>query len=126
MLAISQAGGKIFRNNTGSAWIGKSYVAPRAMTVNLNKGDVVVYQGRFFNAGLCVGSSDLIGLKPVKITPEMVGITIAVFVACEAKKPGGKASAEQIAFLEMVNEAGGIGFIATSEDEAIKFLNWKI
>lgn len=34
------------------------------------------------------GIPDRVGFIPVKVTPEMVGTTIGVFVAIEAKKPG--------------------------------------
>lgn len=35
-----------------------------------------------------VGIPDVVGCKPVKITPEMVGTTIGVFFAVETKAPG--------------------------------------
>lgn len=109
---------RVFRNNTGNAWIGKSYVVPKAMSINVNKGDVVVYQARFFTAGLCKGSSDIIGFKSVVITPEMVGKTVAIFIAPEVKTATGKISPEQEAFINTVNRFGGIAAIVKSEAEA--------
>lgn len=128
MLTLSKFPGvRVFRNNTGAAWIGKSFVAPRAMQVNVNKGDVIVYQGRYFVAGLCVGSSDIIGFKSVTVTPEMVGKTVAIFIANEVKTPTGKISPEQQIFLDVVNNHGGIGFVARSEDDAKKMMDgWNI
>lgn len=126
MLTLSKFPGvRVFRNNTGSCWIGKSYVVPKAMQVNVNKGDVIVYQGRYFVAGLCVGSSDIIGFKSVTVTPEMVGKTVAIFMANEIKTPTGKATPEQISFVEMVNRFGGIGMIARSEEEAAELFKQK-
>lgn len=54
------------------------------------------------------GASDLIGFMPVTITPEMVGKTVAVFVAVEVKTEAGIVSDEQSAFLEIVKKKGGI------------------
>ena len=117
MLAIgSRPNFRIFRNNVGSAWIGKSKKFTKKQTVNVESGDVLVQQGRFFEAGLCPGSSDLIGLEAVKITPDMVGRTIAVFVAVEVKTIGGKVRKEQINFLGMINRFGGKGIICRDEN----------
>lgn len=117
---------RLFRNNTGSAWIGKSAKFNKRQSVIVEAGDVLVQQGRFFNAGLCLGSSDLIGFKTVEITPEMVGKKIAVFSGVEVKTKTGKTSKEQIAFINMINKNGGIGFVATDEDEALEFINRKL
>lgn len=116
---------RVFRNNSGAAWIGKSKKFTTPATVNVKAGDVLIQNARFFTAGLCVGSSDLIGFKSVKITPEMVGNTVAIFSAAEIKTASGKASKEQIAFIEMVNRFGGIGFFARTEEEALNFINKK-
>jgi hypothetical protein len=39
--------------------------------------------------GLCKGSSDLIGLRSLEITPELVGLRLAQFVALEVKAAQG-------------------------------------
>lgn len=119
-------GVRLFRNNTGTAWQGNgSFTATKAETVNVQKGDVVIRQGRIIHFGLCKGSSDLIGFKSVTVTPEMVGQNIAVFTAAEIKTKTGRATPEQIAFVETVNRFGGIGIIARSEDEAEELFNKK-
>lgn len=41
----------------------------------------------------------------------------AIFLAIEVKRPGGKLSPEQAAFLDDVNRAGGLGFKATSVED---------
>lgn len=114
---------RLFRNNIGNAWIGKSVKFTQRQTVVVNPGDVLVQQGRFFNAGLCVGSSDLIGLKSIVVTPDMIGKKIAIFTAIEAKTKTGKPSTEQVNFINMVNSLGGIAFIAKSDLEANEFIN---
>lgn len=115
MLALSKiTKSKVFRNNTGMGWQGKSKQTPQ--------GDRLIVDPRPLHAGLCTGSSDLIGWTPIKITPEMVGKTIGVFTAIEVKKPGGRISKPQLNFIRRVNEDGGIAGIATSENEAINLI----
>ena len=64
------------------------------------------------------GSSDLIGFKRVKITQEMVGKSIAVFLAIEVKTDKGYATNEQKDFIAFVKEAGGLAGIARSPEDA--------
>jgi len=106
---------RVFRNNVGKCWIGASKSFTKPQTVNVKSGDVLIQNARFFDAGLCVGSSDLIGLQAVKITPEMVGTEIACFVAIEVKLPSGRVQENQINFLEMVRKLGGKGVICRDE-----------
>jgi len=123
MIAIGKIKGvRIFRNNVGVSWTGKSVQFSTSRTVNVEKGDVLIKNGRVFHAGLCTGSSDLIGLKSEIVTQEMVGKKVAIFVATEVKTKTGKASKEQIAFIEMVNNLGGRGFIVTDETQATEYL----
>lgn len=107
---------RIFRNNVGKCWIGASKSFTKPQTVNVKAGDVLIQNARYFDAGLCVGSSDLIGLESVKITPEMVGTEIAMFVAIEVKLPSGRVQQNQINFLEMVKKLGGKGLIVRDEN----------
>lgn len=59
--------------------------------------------------GLCVGSSDLIGI----VSPH------GRFLALEVKSATGKPTPQQLAFLQMVNDMGGIGRLVRSVDEAL-------
>lgn len=70
-------------------------------------------------------SSDDIGYTKVKITPEMVGQTLAVFTSIEYKKPGFKIKsiypeksreAKQLVWNNMVVEAGGIAGFACDKE----------
>ena len=91
MLALSEAGCLIWRNNTG---------------VLKNAAGIPI---RF---GLCVGSSDLIGIAPG-----------GRFLAVEIKTPKGKATPEQLRFIEAVRARGGIAGIARSPAEALALLS---
>ncbi len=90
MLALSDAGCLIWRNNTG--------VLPDRQGVPI----------RF---GLCVGSSDLIG-----ITPD------GRFLAIETKTAKGRIRPEQQRFIDAVRAKGGIAGIARSPEDALDLL----
>lgn len=82
-----------------------------------NTGALKDATGRLVRYGLCPGSSDLIGLRQVTITPDMVGQTMGVFVAIEVKDQG-RLTEQQRAFLAMVQQAGGLAGVARSVDDA--------
>jgi hypothetical protein len=103
MIATSKMGARIFRNTRG-------------LFLTLDAS-------RKVRAGLqAPGASDLIGFVPVTITPEMVGRTIAVFVAAEVKTLTGRASPEQLNFIDFVQKSGGIAGVCRSAEDAEKLL----
>lgn len=106
MLALSATGARVFRNNVGVAMF----------------RDAKTGEPRRVRYGLCEGSSDVIGLVPVTITPDMVGKTVAVFMAVEVKAPGGAKLKTQRSFVDMVKERGGIAGFAQSVEEAMALL----
>lgn len=79
--------------------------------------------GRLVRYGLVKGSSDLIGLKSITITPDMVGRKLAVFTAIEVKTPTGKPTPEQLHFVNRVKELGGIAGIARSVEDVLAITN---
>ncbi len=99
-LTASKMGWRLFRNNCGAL-----------------KDET----GRIVRYGLCndtpamnkrIKSSDLIGIRPVVITPDMVGTTLGQFVAREIKKAGWKYTGTarekgQLTFGEIVTSLGG-------------------
>ena len=117
MIKATGLGYRIFRNNVAKAWIGKSFEIKSDMTVKVGKGDVVIFKARRFHAGLCKGSSDLIGWKSVTITPNMVGQKIAIFTAFECKTGRLKTTEEQKRFIDAVNKFGGIAKVVRDERE---------
>jgi hypothetical protein len=68
------------------------------------------------------GTSDVIGLHTITITPDMVGRQVALFVAIEAKDKG-RPSPAQRTFLTVVHQAGGIAGVAHSVEEAQQILD---
>lgn len=100
-LALGTGPVRLFRNNTGA------FKDPRT--------------GQLVRFGLCKGSSDLIGWRSVTITPDMVGQTLAVFTAIEVKDRG-RATDDQLRFVEVVKRSGGFAGIARTIEEARKIL----
>lgn len=94
-----------------------------------NVGAMYDETGRFIRFGLAndskrlnkvVKSSDLIGLRPVLITPQMVGSIIGQFVARETKPgywryTGDSHEQAQLNFLNIVASLGGDATFANSE-----------
>lgn len=72
--------------------------------------------------GLCVGSSDLIGIRPIRITEEHVGKVIGQFVAIETKAPGmkSKATEAQKTFLALIERFGGLAALADNPEDVLK------
>ena len=83
------------------------------------------YSNKKIAAGLLAdGASDLIGFIPVVITQEMVGMTIAQFLAIESKthKKGSKASEDQKKFINFVISKGGRAGTARDNYEVEKII----
>lgn len=105
----------MFRANTGTAWTGND-------VRRLPNGSVLISDARPFSTGLPPGFSDLFGLVPVTITPEMVGQRVGIFAAIEVKGPSGRVSDQQGAFLRAVAANGGRSIVARSTEDAKKIL----
>lgn len=115
-LKASQLGARLFRNNVARGWIGKHEVYSRETTVKVFPGDVIIRQGRRLHSGLCKGSCDLIGWIPVKVTEAMLGREVAIFTGIEGKTGKQYATDEQHAFIDTVNNMGGIARILRDAD----------
>jgi hypothetical protein len=118
-IALSSIRGvRLFRNNTGQAWTG--------IVVERTAARITLAEYRPLHAGLVKGSSDLVGWRSVTITPEMVGKQVAVFTAIEAKTQTGRATNEQMIFLENVKAAGGFAGVARSPEDARKIIESRL
>jgi hypothetical protein len=78
--------------------------------------------GRYVQFGLAKGSSDLVGFKTIKITPEMIGQEVAQFVSIEIKTERGKLTEVQQNWLQKVKSSGGIVGVARSIQDALKIV----
>ena len=78
-----------------------------------NTGSLPVHTGRRVKYGLCVGSSDLIGI----LRPS------GRFFAFEVKTATGKASREQDMFIDLVRTMGGIALVVRSAEDAMSALD---
>lgn len=120
-LRASAWGSRLFRNNSG--------VLPdpntgRPVRFGLGNESPKVNQ--------VIKSSDYIGWTPVLVTPEMVGSTVAVITALEAKAVGfvpkvqyrdGSREKAQDKFMQLIIKAGGIAGFCWDEqsvDEVIR------
>lgn len=108
MLQASQRGWILWRNNVG--------VAKRQDGVPVRYGLANVSH----TMNQITKSSDLIGIRPVVITQEMVGQTIGQFVAIETKHEGwkytgGGREAAQKNYIDSVNQLGGMALFTNQK-----------
>lgn len=103
MLALSKAGCTVWRQNVGTGWVGQIQ--------RTTAGRVIIDNARVLHAGLCVGSSDIIGITPN-----------GRFLAVEVKTKTGKPTDQQQRFIAAVIKAGGIAGIARSVADALELI----
>ena len=115
MKHATRLGARLFRQQVGQGWVGKSTQFKYPGTINVEPGDVLIKKARPFHAGV-PGMSDTGGWAPVVITPEMVGSTLAVVLQAEIKE-NARPTKEQIAWIEAVRAAGGRAGIARNEED---------
>jgi hypothetical protein len=90
-------------------------LAPQYNSI-LFRNTVGVFQtkvGSMIKTGLCTGSSDLIGVTSIMIR----GNPLGVFTAIEVKAGKTRTTKEQLNFIRVVNDAGGIAMIVYSAKE---------
>lgn len=122
ILNASAIGNKLWRQNSGQGWVGKSTVIKRRETVFLNPGDVVIENARPFHSGF-VGQPDAGGWVSVVITPDMVGKTVAIACQVEVKKLDGVEAVAQQKFGEMALEMGVRWGFARSIEDSVRIMN---
>lgn len=84
-----------------------------------NQGAIPLRDGGYRRFVGLKGVSDILGILPqtVVITGEREPVTFGNLLAVETKRPGEKPRPEQQAFLDRVNELGGVGVCVHSVDE---------
>jgi hypothetical protein len=88
-----------------------------------NQGVATFAGGQRVRYGLAnPGGSDLIGLRSVVVTPEMVGQKLAIFTALEIKTPTGRMEPEQRNFIDFVQRSGGIADVVRSPEDALRLV----
>ena len=117
LIAATKSNNRLFRNNTGTGWAGKSHRFTEIKTITVMPGDMLIRNARPLKAGLAKGSSDTIGWTNVEITPEMVGKTIPVFTAVEIKTRGTRTTANQKNWADYINKENGIALIIKESEE---------
>lgn len=116
-LAASDNGVHLWRNNSGMLY---------------NQDGVPVRYGLGNDSAKInkrLKSSDLIGITPIVVTPEMVGATVGIFTAIEVKRSSWKwrATQEEIAqnnYIELVIRNGGIGAFINDVDQFKSFMRF--
>lgn len=101
MLRASALGHRLWRNNSGLARYKNDDGSMRSVKYGV----------------AAPGGSDLIGFTRVTITPDMVGDTVAIFTAVEAKTGDIGLTKEQRQFLAMVRNLGGIAIEARKVED---------
>lgn len=111
-LEASGRGARLFRNNNGAA-VDKD---GRHIRYGLGNESKQINQ--------VIKSSDLIGITPLVITPDMVGKTIGVFTAIEVKRSSWKYTGTdrekaQKAFIDIIKNLGGFAQFAADQGDLI-------
>lgn len=124
LAAATLAGSILFRANSGKAWVG------HGKPQRLADGSVMLHGARPIALGLglvsgdpVAGQGDLLGWTTITVTQDMVGCRVAVFTSIECKRTdGGRTSADQKHWLDMVQRAGGIAGVANSPEAAVQIV----
>ena len=111
-LAASREGITLWKNNVGAAWQGEM-ISANGAKVTLKSGKrltlaraIILINPRMERYGLCVGSSDLVGIVPVD--------GLGVFGGIEVKTEHDRLKPEQREFMKRVNNRGGRIIVARS------------
>lgn len=119
LIDATRRGWRLFRNSAGLAWHG---IAIKERSMAAAGRIVVLHHARRLPYGLKVGSSDLIGLRTVTITSDMVGTKIAQFVSVECKTNSYRMCTEdQKTWLTFVRRAGGYAAVGRLVEGEIEF-----
>ena len=108
----------VWRNNVGVAWQGEA--------ATLDNGNVFIERARRIRYGLMNGSSDLIGIRVVTITQDMVGKKIGQFMGVEVKTEKGLEKEAQQKFRYNVLKKKGFCVVSRSVEDICEKLEGEI
>lgn len=116
ILACSRGASRLFKLNTGVGWVG-NFKRVKAMLVAtsfrpLRAGLILA------NGDVLEGASDLNGWTSKVITPDMVGLNVAIYTVIEVKDLKGRTADHQKKFIKNVRSAGGIAGVAKTPEQA--------
>jgi len=107
-LEASRKGARLWRNNVGAAY--------------MQDGNFIRYGLANESTGVnrTIKSADLIGIRPIKVTHELLGVTIGQFVSREIKTPnwrytGSDREKAQLRWAELILSLGGDACFAIGE-----------
>ena len=115
MLAFQRKyNGRIFNNPVGTGHMGR--------VIKRDANSVTLQAPRVVSFGLATSSCDLIGIRPIVITADMIGQKIGQFVALEIKTarfkgPKTEHELKQQNFIDMVQNLGGMAKFVTCEGD---------
>jgi hypothetical protein len=120
-LAASREGMTMWKNNVGVAWQGEM-VSANGAKVTLKSGKrltlvraIILINPRMERHGLCVGSSDLVGIVPVD--------GLGVFGGIEVKTEHDTLKPDQRGFMQRVNNRGGRIIVARCPSDVKRLRN---
>lgn len=107
--AATKCNATLYVSRRGFGWVGQ--------LLDKTAKFVTLTNARRIEIGLVNGSSDLVGVTRVVVTPQMVGRTVAVFTSVEVKVGKDKLSPDQKRWLANVRRWGGIAVECRSTDD---------
>lgn len=106
----------IFRNNVGVGFQGK-------LVGKFDPESITLRFPRRIAFGLHVGSGDLIGMKQITITPDMIGKKVAAFLSVETKSETAPINYEdQINWAKQLKSFGALAGFARSIEDALEII----
>lgn len=111
-LAASSEGIRLFRNNSGAVTVNNPNGGTRHIRFGLGNESTSLNKS--------IKSSDLIGVTPIVIGAEHIGMTLGVFTAYEVKEEGWKFTGNereiaQKKFIDLIIQLGGIAKFTQGE-----------
>jgi hypothetical protein len=113
MAECSRGGTRVFRQQSGLSWQGT--------VIERTQQRLILANPRAIRSGV-PGMADLGGFTTITVTPDLVGETLAIYLAIEAKAARGRLTDEQADFLKLVLRCGGRAGVARSVEDACRIV----